>query len=114
MGLELKIGVETNSLETIRMLVSVGLGWSVLPLESMLQEGLVCRPLPGVRFFRELGLVTRRNRNLCRAAQASARCCRARPRCGVGTPGAGPTARPQKSAVGSRGGGRRGAPTVGC
>ena len=68
MGLELKIGVETNSLETIRMLVSVGLGWSVLPL-SMLQEGLVCRPLPGVRFFRELGLVTRRNRNLCRAAQ---------------------------------------------
>ena len=67
-GLELKNGVETNSLETIRMLVSVGLGWSVLPL-SMLQEGLVCRPLPGVRFFRGLGLVTRRNRNLCRGAQ---------------------------------------------
>ncbi|WP_306548363.1 LysR family transcriptional regulator [Desulfobulbus sp.] len=68
MGLQLMIGVETNSLETIRMLVSVGLGWSVLPL-SMLQEGLVCRPLPDIRFFRELGLVTRRNRNLCRAAQ---------------------------------------------
>lgn len=69
LGLTLKIGVETNYLESIRMLVSIGLGWSVLPL-SMLHSELVCIELPGVRFHRELGIVTHRKRNLSRAAQA--------------------------------------------
>jgi len=64
----LKVGVETNYLETIRMLVSAGLGWSVLPL-SMLGEDLVCIDLPGVSFKRQLGIVTRRNRTLSRAAR---------------------------------------------
>jgi len=64
----LKVGVETNYLETIRMLVSAGLGWSVLPL-SMLGEDLVCIDLPGASFNRQLGIVTHRNRTLSRAAR---------------------------------------------
>lgn len=62
------VGVETNYLETIRMLVSAGLGWSVLPL-SMLNGELECLELPGVRFHRQLGIVNHRSRNLSRAAQ---------------------------------------------
>jgi DNA-binding transcriptional LysR family regulator len=69
LGVSLKIGVETNYLESIRMLVSTGLGWSVLPL-SMLHSELVCIELPGVQFHRELGMVTHSKRNLSRATQA--------------------------------------------
>lgn len=64
-----KIGVETNYLETIRMLVSVGLGWSVLPL-SMQSDELVCIEIQGVEFLRKLGMVTHRNRSLSTAARA--------------------------------------------
>jgi len=69
LGLNLKIGVETNYLETIRMLVTIGLGWSVLPL-TMLNTELVCLELPGVEFHRELGIVTHKKRSLSRASQA--------------------------------------------
>ncbi len=69
LGINLKLGIETNYLETIRMMVSVGLGWSVLPL-SMLNTELVCIELPGVHFHRELGIITHTKRSLSRAAQA--------------------------------------------
>jgi len=69
LGLNLKIGVETNYLETIRMLVTIGLGWSVLPL-TMLNTELICIELPGVEFHRELGIVTHKKRSLSRASQA--------------------------------------------
>ncbi|MDK9707454.1 MAG: LysR family transcriptional regulator [Desulforhopalus sp.] len=68
LGFTLKIGLETNYLESIRMLVSVGLGWSVLPL-SMLNPSLACIDLPGVTFHRQLGVVVHAKRNLSRAAQ---------------------------------------------
>lgn len=67
-GVNLRIGVETNYLETIRMLVSAGLGWSVLPL-SMLDQDLVCIQLSEVSFHRWLGIVRHRSRTLSRAAQ---------------------------------------------
>ena len=69
MGLNLRIGIETNYLETIRMLVTVGLGWSVLPL-SMLSPELVSVELPQLFFHRQLGLVTHTGRTLSRAASA--------------------------------------------
>lgn len=69
LGVQLKVGLETNYLETIRMLVSVGLGWSVLPL-SMQTGELRCIQPDKITFNRELGLVTHRNRTLSRAAQA--------------------------------------------
>lgn len=67
--LSLKIGVETNYLETIRMLVSVGLGWSVLPL-SMLNDELVCIDISDIEFERKLGMITHHKRSLSTAAQA--------------------------------------------
>ena len=66
-GITLCIGIETNALETIRMLVAVGLGWSVLPL-SMHNHDLVCLNIPGMRFHRRLGLVCHANRAYSRAA----------------------------------------------
>lgn len=64
-----RAGVETNYLETIRMLVMAGLGWSVLPL-SMHDKQLITIELPGTAFFRRLGLVTHRGRSASRAAGA--------------------------------------------
>lgn len=68
-GYSLRFGIETNYLETIRMLVSAGLGWSVLPL-SMLNPELTTIPLPGLRFHRQLGIVVHARRTLSRAAGA--------------------------------------------
>jgi DNA-binding transcriptional LysR family regulator len=63
------VGVETNYLETIRMLVSAGLGWSVLPL-TILDNDLLSIDLPGVTFLRRLGIVSHRGRTFSRAARA--------------------------------------------
>ncbi|MBN1379603.1 MAG: LysR family transcriptional regulator [Gammaproteobacteria bacterium] len=68
-GIQLKVGLETNYLETIRMLVTVGLGWSVLPL-TMQTDELSCIKLEEITFKRQLGVVTHKNRTLSRAAQA--------------------------------------------
>lgn len=68
-GYLLHIGIETNYLETIRMLVAVGLGWSVLPV-SMLNAELTPLALPGFRFHRQLGVVAHARRTLSRAAEA--------------------------------------------
>ncbi|SHO49889.1 LysR family transcriptional regulator [Desulfopila aestuarii] len=67
-GVTPRVGVETNYLETIRMLVSAGLGWSVLPL-SMKGEDLACIILEDVSFHRQLGIVIHRSRTLSRAAR---------------------------------------------
>lgn len=73
-GVALNVGLETNYLETIRMLVSVGLGWSVLPLSmydgTMHTGELRCLELTGVRFSRILGIAAHRARTLSKAAQA--------------------------------------------
>lgn len=68
-GLPFRTSVETNYLETIRMLVASGLGWSVLPL-IMLNDELTCVPIPRIQIHRELGIVTRKGSTLSRAAQA--------------------------------------------
>jgi len=63
------ISLSTNYLETIKMLVSVGLGWSVLP-ESMLSKEIRKISVPGLRLKRELGIVWHKTRTLSNAAQA--------------------------------------------
>jgi DNA-binding transcriptional LysR family regulator len=68
-GVLFRTSVETNYLETIRMLVVAGLGWSVLPL-TMRNDELICLPTPGIDFHRELGIITRKGATLSRAAQA--------------------------------------------
>jgi DNA-binding transcriptional LysR family regulator len=68
-GLPFRTSVETNYLETIRMLVASGLGWGVLPL-IMLTDELASVPTPLIHIHRELGIVTRKGSTLSRAAQA--------------------------------------------
>ncbi len=58
----------TNYLETIKMMVSVGMGWSVLP-DSMLDHSLRALDLK-VSLQRSLGVICHRNRILSNAAQA--------------------------------------------
>ncbi len=60
---QLKISLETNYLETIKVMVSANLGWSILP-QSMVDASLVDRRLGGLEVYRPLGLVTRRHRTL--------------------------------------------------
>ncbi len=61
--------LETNYLETIKMMVSVGLGWSALP-SNMIDEGIVAVPVRGLEMQRRLGSVCLRGRTLSRAAMA--------------------------------------------
>ena len=68
-GARLQISMSTNYLETLRMLVAIGLGWSVLP-DSMLTVDLVALELEATRMQRSLGYVFHRDRTLSNAAQA--------------------------------------------
>ena len=68
-GLNLNVTMTTNYLETIRMMVSIGLGWSVLPA-SMANEEMVILPLHRVDMHRTLGVVYHPRRTLSRAAGA--------------------------------------------
>jgi len=65
----LNIAMETNYLETIKMMVSIGLGWSVLPV-SMLSNDVTRMDIEGVEFERLLGVVTHQHRTLSNAANA--------------------------------------------
>jgi DNA-binding transcriptional LysR family regulator len=66
---ELKIILETNYLETIKVMVAANLGWSILP-ENMLDESLVGKPLRDLHVPRPLGIVTRRKRTLSLSSMA--------------------------------------------
>lgn len=67
-GLQLKLNMATNYLETIKMMVSVGLGWSVLP-RSMIDENLTPLSLPTPLLSRNLGVVRHKKRSLGKAAE---------------------------------------------
>ncbi|MCK4866047.1 MAG: LysR family transcriptional regulator [Gammaproteobacteria bacterium] len=67
--LELKVGLSTNYLETIKMMVSVGLGWSILP-RSMLNEELKTLNIEGINLERKLGIVWHSGHTLSNAAKA--------------------------------------------
>jgi DNA-binding transcriptional LysR family regulator len=67
--IDLTVGMSTNYLETIKMLVSVGLGWSVLPL-SMLDDDICRVHIPDLHMERTLGAVSHRQRTLSNAARA--------------------------------------------
>jgi len=61
--------LETNYLETIKMMVSVGLGWSALP-QSMVDDSLSVLSTRGIKMNRTLGSVRLKDRTLGRAAMA--------------------------------------------
>ncbi len=71
---QLETKMETHYLETIKMLVSVGLGWSLLP-ENMVDKEL--RPDTGkqIAVERQLGIVHHPRRTLSNAAKAFINLC---------------------------------------
>lgn len=68
-NLPMQVAIATNYLETIRMMASVGLGWTVLP-RSMCDTSLVTLPVRDARIERTLGAVHHESRSLSRAARA--------------------------------------------
>jgi DNA-binding transcriptional LysR family regulator len=68
-GLEMTIGMSTNYLETIKVMVSIGLGWSILPL-TLLDDSVVAVKLKDLPLSRTLGCVHHRSRSLSNAARA--------------------------------------------
>lgn len=66
---QLKIILETNYLETIKVMVAANLGWSILP-QSMVDASLSSLRLRGLDVQRRLGIVTRKNRTLSLSSTA--------------------------------------------
>jgi len=66
-SIQLKVSLTTNYLETINMLVSVGLGWSILP-DKMLSKDIKVINVKGLNISRELGIVWHSKRTLSNAA----------------------------------------------
>lgn len=72
-GLNLTVSMTTNYLETIKMLCSVDLGWSLLPI-SMIDNQLKQLNVPGAWISRQLGLIQHTNRTLSNAGKAFVDC----------------------------------------
>jgi DNA-binding transcriptional LysR family regulator len=68
-NLTLDASMATNYLETIKMMVSVGMGWTVLP-KSMFDESLIELKIANLSLSRQLGYITHRQHNLSTAATA--------------------------------------------
>jgi DNA-binding transcriptional LysR family regulator len=68
-SLPMQVAIATNYLETIRMMASVGLGWTVLP-RSMRDASLDTLPIHEAHIERTLGIVHHEGRSLSRAARA--------------------------------------------
>lgn len=66
--LALQPGMATNYLETIKMLVATGLGWSVLP-DSIIDAELAVLSHPEIHLTRQLGCIRHRERTLSNAAR---------------------------------------------
>ncbi|WP_455199743.1 LysR family transcriptional regulator [Kaarinaea lacus] len=64
---EIKTTLSTNYLETIKMLVNVGLGWSLLP-RSMLGKEMLVVQIPRMELRRKLGIVWHPKRTLSNGA----------------------------------------------
>ena len=66
--LHLEIGMSTNYLETIKMLITVGLGWSVLP-RAMIDKDVIALDID-CPISRTLGVIHHVNRTLSNAGSA--------------------------------------------
>jgi DNA-binding transcriptional LysR family regulator len=65
----IEIGMATNYLEVLKMLASIGLGWSALP-RTMIDDSLRVVQIRKMQIERTLGIVTHAARTLSNAAQA--------------------------------------------
>lgn len=71
-GLDINVAISTNYLETIRMMVGIGLGWSVLPA-TMVNDDVEVLTVPQLQLERQLGVVYHPDHSLSNAAQAMIR-----------------------------------------
>lgn len=67
--LRLEVGMSTNYLETIKMMVSVGMAWSILP-RTMLDPSLRVMPVKNFKLQRQLGYVYHQEHTLSNAASS--------------------------------------------
>jgi len=67
LDLDLDVALSINYLETIKMLVSVGIGWGLLPV-TMLDKQLRALTIKALAMQRALGTVYHRDRSLSNAA----------------------------------------------
>lgn len=65
----LNVSMSTNYLETIKMMVSIGLGWSLLP-KSMLDDSVTSLDVEGCQLHRNLGVIIHPDHSLSKAAKA--------------------------------------------
>ncbi|WP_438767705.1 LysR family transcriptional regulator [Kushneria sp. TE3] len=68
-GLEVSVSMSTNYLETLKMMVSTGLGWSVLP-ETLIDDSVHRLDVDRPPIERPLGYLFHENRTLSNAARA--------------------------------------------
>lgn len=68
-GLKMDIAMSTNYMETIKVMVSIGLGWSILPA-TLIDDSVKALSLKENHLSRTLGCVHHRNRSLSNAAKA--------------------------------------------
>lgn len=66
--LPIRMNMTTNYLETIKMMVSVGLGWSLLP-ETLIDDHLRIIPVDTDNLTRDLGVITHTKRSLSNASR---------------------------------------------
>lgn len=65
----LNISMTTNHLDAIKMMISVGLGWSVLP-KTLLSKNITSLKVSGLQLTRQLGCIHHHERTLSNAARA--------------------------------------------
>lgn len=68
-GLRLPVAVSTNYLETLKMMTTIGLGWSLLP-EGLVTDDLHVLQVDHPPVLRPLGYLVHRSRTLSNAARA--------------------------------------------
>ncbi|MEW8048841.1 MAG: LysR family transcriptional regulator [Candidatus Thiodiazotropha sp.] len=67
--LQVNCTLSTDYLETLKMMTTIGLGWSLLP-EILVDDHLVPLQVPELKLSRSLGIVTHHKRTLSNAARA--------------------------------------------
>ena len=72
-GLRLEVEMSTNYLETIKMMVSVGMAWSILPA-TMLDPTLHVLPVKNLGLQRSLGSIYHQDHTLSNAASSFIAC----------------------------------------
>ena len=74
-GITIQTGISTNYLETLKMLVSIGLGWSLLPSTLLKGDEFKVLQIKELKLTRTLGVIRHHKRTLSNAARAMLETC---------------------------------------